>query len=614
MTTTPEMVNAGWQYVVSTATGLMTQAEASLGALQNVLSDPPHQQITYSPPAPLPGTFVRPTLPEDVEIPDIVVEFPDEIDLDDVEIGALPPPPDEPSFEGMVFSPPAQPTAPPPTRPADTDVALVEIEVPDAPAYTIPDDPQLYELTIPEIPDLVIPTFDGIRPDVQVEAPEHTFSWQYQAFDSSYVDAIRSRLSEMTINGLALPPEIESAIFDRARGREDTLSAQQIAQASANLAARGLRQPGGLLARTIERIQAQQRQQSAGASRDLSIEIARQNVEAVRFALSQAIALESALLQSHIAAQTLALDAAKATQAAVIDIFNAEVSLHNAQWEAFKAEAAVYESRIRALIAQVDLIRARIDAEKVKGDVNEALIRSYTERVRALSALADMHRSQVEAAKARGEINVQRLEQARLRVQTYQIDVDAWGRQWDAYRSASEAQASGLRYWETLGNLYSTRVTAWRGRIEAEDARARTTIASNTARIEEFRAKIAGVTAQIQGQSATADSRARAYSARAAVYSAEGQVSAAAAAATNDGQRIVLDGQRIKVDVQRANAELATNVAMKRIDQSIEAIRGAAQIWAQLAASVMSGMNFNASMSSSGANNVSTTYNYDMSA
>jgi hypothetical protein len=76
----------------------------------------------------------------------------------------------------------------------------------------------------------------------------------------------------------------------------------------------------------------------------------------------------------------------------------------------------------------------------------------------------------------------------------------------------------------------------------------------------------------------------------------------------------LLDGQRIQVDVQRANAELASNVALKRIDQSIEAIRGAAQIWAQLAAAVMSGMNFNASMSSSGSNSTSTNYNYDMTA
>lgn len=613
-TTTPEMVNAGWAYIQGQAAELMTQAEASLTALQQVLGEPEHQQITYSPNVPSAGQFIRPTAPVPLEIDDINVDFPDDVDLNNVSLGVIPDPPSEPSFEAMVYRPPAAPTVAPPNRPADTDVPLIEIEIPDAPTYQIPDDPTLYEINIPEIDDLVVPEFAGVRPTITLEAPQHTFAWQYEAYDSTFIDVIRAKLSAMTINGLALPPEIEQAIFDRARGREDTLSAQQIAAAESSLAARGLRQPAGLLARAIERVRQQQRQQASTASRDLAIAVAKENVESIRFALSQGIAMESAFIQSHIAAQTLSLEGAKATQAAVIDIFNGEVALHNAQWEGFKAEASVYESRIRALVAQVELIRARIEAEKVKGDVNEGLIRAYAERVRALSAIADMHRSQVEAAKAKGEINVQRLEQARLRIQTYQIDVDAWGRQWDAYRTAAEAEAQGLRYWETLGNLYATRVNTWRGRIEAEDARARTQIATNTQRIEAFRATLASVTAQIQGQSATADARARVHTANAGMYAAEGQVSAAAANAWNDGERIKLEGARIKVDVQRANAELSSNIALKRIDQSIEALRGAAQIWSQLAAAVMSGMNFNASMSASGSSSVSTNYNYDMTA
>src|SRR5690606_6983985 len=154
------------------------------------------------------------------------------------------------------------------------------------------------------------------------EAPARTFTFAPNQYDDALVQTIRSRLSSMAITGLGLPPDVEAAIFDRARGRAGVLSLQQQQEFDDGLAARGLRQPAGLLQRGRARIAAEARQRASGANRELSIAVAQQNVEAVRFALSQAIALEVALIQANTANNELALRGAIAEQQVAIDLFN----------------------------------------------------------------------------------------------------------------------------------------------------------------------------------------------------------------------------------------------------------------------------------------------------
>jgi hypothetical protein len=607
----PGLVNDGWTYIKDQADEFLDRSLLSLENIQVSIGNIQSPTITYTPPQIDVASFLRPVAPTAPALPTIDTAVPAAPALEDVELGTLPAAPVRPDFSGMAYTRPAAPNVALPQAPADTDVVLDPITVPDAPELVMPELPELYELNMPVIGDLAVPEFEGIRPTLQLTAPERTFNWQAQAYDATTINTIRTQLGNMAATGQALPLAIEQAIFERARNREDTLSQQQVAEASDALAARGLRQPAGLLFKALDRIRASARQQASTASRDIAIEQARMNVEAVRFAVAQGIALESTMLQNHLGMQGLLLDAAKAAQAVVIDLFNAEVALHNAQWEGFRAEAQVYESRIRALAAQVDLDRARIEAEKAKGDVNESLVRAYGERVRALGELVNWHRAQVEAARARGEINSQRLEQVRLRVQTYGEQVNGYGRVWDAYRAQTDAEANSLRYFETMGNVYAQDVQAWRGQVDAQGERARTAIAVQNQRLEHFRAVLAGLTTRVQAQLGDADARARIFSAQASMFAAEGQVSAAESAAADRTAELRLGVARLDFDGAARNAELLANFLLKRVDQAIAAGKDASEIQAQLAAALLSGMNFGASMSYGASDSISHNFSYD---
>lgn len=595
-----QLVNEGWQYFNGKSNELMEKVSMQLNGIAQPLLGMQAPSISFSLPVLEEGTFTRPVAPTAPDVPEVDATVPGPPALAPVALDALPPMPQEPDFGGLAYRPPAAPNVSVPQRPADMDVALETVTVPDAPGFVMPTDPTLYALNLPTIPDLVIPAFDGVRPTLNLHAPVDGLNWSYNPYDTTEIDSIKSQLGAMRINGLALPAAIEQAIFDRARGREDVLSLQQEQEAGRALASRGLRQPAGLMAQSLQALRDRARITSSGASRDLGIEIAKQNIEAIRFGLSQAIALESSLLQNHIAVQGLTLDAAKAAHAALIAVFESQVALHNAQWEGFKAEAQVYEARLRALATQVDMAKARIDAEKVKGDINEGLVRAYGEKVRALSALADMYRAQVDAAKAKGEINVQRLEQVRLRLQAYGMDVDAYGKQWDAFAKQAEAEATGIRYYEALGNVFGNRVSAWRGQVEAQSSRASTQIAANGQQIDLFRATLAGIETRVQAQVANADSATKVFSARTAMFGTEGQVSAAESAAADRTASLRMDQARLLFDGAVQNARIAADYGIKRAELAIEGSRGASQVWGQLAASVLSGVNLGASTSQSG--------------
>jgi len=557
------------------------------------------------------STFTRPVAPTAPTVPSVSVTMPTAPTLTNVTVAAADAAPTDFDYSGLAYSKPDAPTQAFPSRPSDLDVVLSDVVVPDAPAYTLPTEPTLYALTFPDLPDLTLPTFDGVRPDTIVDLPQNTFAWQFRQYDMTLIDSVKANLSGMMLNGLALPPAVEAAIFDRARGREDVLTTQAVQDGLNDLADRGLRQPAGLASRMIQRIRAEARQRSSSAQRDLSISIATQNVEAVKFAIAQAISLEIAMVQANVQQNDLELRAAQAQQAILIDLFNARVTLHNAQWEGYKADAQVFESRLRGLQAQVDAYRAQIEAQKAIGDVNESLVRAYAARMQALNVLADFYRTSIEAARAKAEVNTQKLEQVRLRLQAYSTDVDAWGKAWEGYRSQVQAELGNVQVYETMGNVYGKRVEAWRAKDAGTLERARVAIEVENQKLERYRALLTGAQIDSQVQLAAVDAVLRKYATQGSIFAAEGQVAAAEASAMDRNAELRIEQARLAVDTANSNNRLRADYALKAVDQAIETNRAKAQILAQLAAATLSGVNFGASIS--GSLSVSNSYGVNYS-
>lgn len=553
------------------------------------------------------GTFARPQAPPRPVIAEIAVTLPAPPAAADITVPELTPVPAEPSF-ALAYAKPAAPNRALPTRPDDEEVSLVQIEIPDAPALPDIEDPELYRITLPTMPNFTVPEFEGTRPTHSLQVPQRTFNWQATAYDSSLLTTIQSRLGDMTVNGLGLPPAIEQAIFERTRGREDEISLQAEQEAVADLAHRGLRQPAGLLQRRLDRVRAESRRRTSSANRDLSIAVADRNIDATKFALSQAIALEMALVQANTANNELALRGAEAAQQVGIDLFNAAVALHNADVEGFKADASVYETRIRALSEQINQVKVQIDAQKVIGDVNESLIRGLAERLRARAVLVDLYGKNIEAARAKGEYNTQLLTQRRIRLETFGVDVDAWAKEQDGYRISVDAELGNLRGQEVMANVFGRRIEAWKTVNSGYFEQGRFRIEAQIQRLEQYKAALQGALADLQRQQAGADTKLRTYLADGNIFGAQAQVSALEGDHADRQARMRIETANLRIATSHRSAELNANYMVKIIDQQIEALKGKATVVAQLAASSQSGVNFGASYS--GSLSVGSSANY----
>lgn len=545
------------------------------------------------------GTFIVPTPPTRPTFSDVSVTLPTAPVLADVAAPAVTDAPVEPDFGALTYSKPAAPNTAMPVRPDLAEPTLIQIVVPDAPALPDIEDPTLYDIVLPDVPTFTVPTFDAVRPVRDFTVPVQTFAWQAVAYDNTMIDSVKSRLSDMTINGLGLPADVEQALFDRQRNREDALTLQATQDASDTLASRGLRQPQGLLTRTLDRIRTESRQRTSGANRDLTIRMAELAVEGVKFALSQAITLEVALVQVNVQNNELALKGASAAQQFAIDLFNTRVALFNADMEGFKTDAAVFESRIRALDSQVNLYKSQVDAQKVIGDVNESLVRSLSERLRARGVLIDLYRANVEAARAKGEINTQLLEQERLRLQTFQADVEAWSTQQQGYKISVDAELGNVQALEALGNVYGRRVETWATKNKLYFDQGRFQIEAQIQQLEKYKALLQGANIDAQTQIAVRDSQTRVYGADVAAYGTQGQIAGLQAAQADRQASLRVETARLRIETAQKSAELTANYAIKVIDEQIEVLKAKAQIVAQLAASSQSGVNFGASYSGS---------------
>lgn len=613
LNTPRDFVMSGWDYQRNLGN---EWRQYTLEALNNFQYIQP-QPISFEVPVDLQveyGTFTRPQAPARPTVPDIAVTLPAAPALGAIAVPELPAAPAEPAF-ALAYAKPAAPNVPLPTRPDLPEAELVAIEVPDAPALPDIEDPTLYDVTLPALPDLTLPEFEGVRPTFDLTPPQRTFNWQATAYDSSLLDTVKSRLADMTVNGLGLPPAVEQQIFERTRGREDMLTLQAQQEGEAALAARGIRIPLGPLAKMLRRTSTESRQRTSAANRELGIEVSRQQLETVRTAIAQAVALEVALIGANTANNELALRGAQAEQQVAIDLFNAAVALHNADVEAFKADASVFESLIRAKSLEVDQYKARVDAAKVTGDLNETLVRGLAERLRARSVLVDLYRANIEGAKAKGEYNTQLLQQRRLRLETFGTDVDAWGKQWSAYGTQVEAELGNLRGQEVMANVYGQRVGAWKTVGGAYFDQARLRIEAQVQQLEKYKAALQGALIDSQTQQVAADTKLRGYAIDGTLFGVQAQVSGLEADHADRQARMRVEVANLRIGTAQKSAELTANYAIKVIDQQIEVLKGKAAVIAQLAASSQSGVNFGASysggMSISGSYGTSWSYSGD---
>jgi len=117
-------------------------------------------------------------------------------------------------------------------------------------------------------------------------------------FPAAVATAVDDWIQNTIQNGYGLPPAVEAAIWERARSREVMEATRMEQEAYNTFAARGFLLPPGALAMQVQQVQQDAANKSRTLSREQAVEMAKMNIESVKFAVEQGSRVRIAVIQS----------------------------------------------------------------------------------------------------------------------------------------------------------------------------------------------------------------------------------------------------------------------------------------------------------------------------
>lgn len=399
----------------------------------------------------------------------------------------------------------------PPAAPTIRDVAI-----PEAPITATPTAPTLSTYSgMPTPPSIQLPYFTAAAPIDDLVAPSSEFSFYEQVYASSLLDATKAKLlRDMEFGGYGIEPADELALWERARSREQILSQQAIDEVTSFHAVRGFKLPPGELTVAIQRGQQALQDKLSSLSRDITLKRADLYVENRKFTIQQANELESTLINYHNSVMERSLNASKAVLEFAIAVFNTQVSKFNARVSAYQTEAQVFESRVRASLAQVEIYKAQLSGIQLEVEIDKTKVDVYRAQISAVEAVIGIYRTRMDAARIQSEIEANRLNVFRAMTEAYTQQVQAKVAEFGMYQSQIKGETSKLEVFRAEVDAYGAQMTATRAKVDIQVAQA-------NIETEQSRAKLAAFQAQTDGYRATLTSQVEVLRSTADVYRAD---------------------------------------------------------------------------------------------
>lgn len=512
------------------ATTVLGSAVAALGDAKSAVQSVGYTSVSFNP-QPLPQA---PGILADLTPPAL-----SDISLDMSAAGSLP---GLPSYQDIAFLDAGtapllvatQPTITLPTAPSQL-AAFLESAPTVSTAFTFPEPPAILsqpEFASPSIadrlapvePQVSIPAFGAIAPVDTSVAPTNldvTFGNAYYgaapnmiAMVNGYVDAqlakvnpqyatqmaaIETQLTKYLQGGTGIDPAVEDAIYERSRSKGDAESRRARDQAYGEAAARGFTLPTGALNSAMQAARQASADNNAQAAREIVVMQADMEQKNLQFAVTTSTGLRTAMLsatlsymQNVISMNGQALDYAKMVLSSIIETYNTAVKAFGLKLDMYKADAQVYEVRLRSAMAGIELYKVQIDALQALTNVDKAKVDVYRARIESLKAYADVYQSQIQAVLGRASLEKMKLDMFQVKVQAYTAQVQAKNSEWQGYTAAIEGQTASVKIYATQVDAFNSQVNAYKATIDAKAQVIQAQSLTNKARSEQYAAALDG--------------------------------------------------------------------------------------------------------------------------
>lgn len=451
---------------------------------------------------------------------------------------------------------PAVPTTALPTAP--TAPTVVEVDIPVAPVVTFPAVPTFTPVTLPDIPAVDIPSFLATLPSEDFTAPTNSFSWYEEAYESALLDASRAKLLEDIQNGgYGIEPDDEDALWERMREREVESAQVAVEEILRVNAARGFALTPGEVTVALQRAHQDLQNKMSAANRDIALKRADMYVENRKFTITEIRSMEQILIGLHTSVQERALNAAKATIDVAIALFEAQLKRHNSRLDAYRAEATVYEARIRAALAQAEIYKTTMEGKRLEVDVQRAAVDLYRAQLSGIESVINVYKVQMEGAGLRANIERTKIDAFRSLIDAYTSQVQARTSEFGAYEAQIRGEVAKSQAFESQARAYSAQVDGLKIRADIRLGNLRSEIEAARVRSENYRAEISGAELNLRQQSEIADTATKRYGIDVQAFGARMTAIAEAYRLQQAAERNTADRMFKSADVATNNARLA---------------------------------------------------------
>lgn len=510
-------------------------------------------------------------------------------------IGAPPVFTDEP----LPLSFPAQP------GPLDTQTFtapdLDDVNLPTVPTLTLDDAPTLTTVRLDDLPDLSLnmPTFSALTPTTPVPDLELTWDYTNAFYSSTLVTLIKTQITDAINNGTSLPAAVENFLFERADGREEINRIRSRREIDREFAARGFSLPPGALVRMQNEITHKTASERSALSREIYVTRRTDEVETRKHYLAQGIAMETQLINDHIAYYERSLQVGRIMLDASVALFNAKVQRYNVELEIFKVEVMRFQALIEAEMVKVEELKAELELRALKVKINQQEIERYIAHVQGVNALIDIYIAQVRGAEAVAKVNTERVAAFTAEVRAYQAEQEAKESEYRGWGSAIQGELGKVQVFEAQASVFGRRVEAFSSGADVEIARTRADVDVGGLRVQEFQSKVEGARAEMEGEVARLSAAVEQFGALVRKYEADIQGRTAEGQFRNQLSDLHIRQNKNEADVEIASAQLQVTQATENSRLILEALKSIAQATSNLAAGAMAATSVSAGISGS---------------
>jgi hypothetical protein len=471
-----------------------------------------------------------------------------------------------------------------------------------APTESVPD--KLTSIgghTVPPAPALNIADFGDPIPSYNLSVPDISFSYVEPEYTSALKDALEAKLlSDVQNGGSGLNADVELAIWERTRERDDQDYEDASTKLDSKWAGKGFSLPDGVLTELQQDLIVDDRNQRTERSRDILIKQAELAQVNTHFALTSSLSLEQLEMNHANEIYNRALETAKSVMEFGIAFHNLKIADYNIRLEKFKAQAIEQNSRLSAEKLRLEAYRMELLEVEQKSNLDKDLLSEYNLDLQRYDKQLKLFTAEQGMVATALGIEGLKVDLYKAHIADYKSRIDAQGKEADLYLAQVQGELGKVQIYTAELEAEKTRIGTLKVQADIEIAKIRENVELQTLALKEFLGNVEKYRAEVSIASTEMGMEATMYGHDIDKFRAE--VAKDAATLSLGVETLIknraLDIQNTGIRLENAKANLQSVISTAAI--RVEAAKGIGSTYASVASAVASGFNAIASIESGG--------------